>query len=102
MGATLFDRDLDLEAFSQDWFRGEFGADSEKCRQYLQTLSDLFCPANLRAAGKTGVEEDGLATGGNAPKTWLRNPEVAEKVKKVRPETFRRCLKRSCPPSRKT
>lgn len=83
MGETLFDRELDFDTFCDDWFAGAFGKDGALCRKYLETLSDLFCPGNIRTGGKGGVEEDGLATEGKAPRIWINNPEVAEKTDKI-------------------
>lgn len=83
MGETLFDKNLDFDAYVKDYFRGAFGADGDLCREYLETLSDLFCPANIRVGGKNGVEEEGLITDGSRPKSWLDNPEVAEKTSRI-------------------
>lgn len=83
MGQTLFDKKLDFEAFCDDYFAAGFGEDGGLCRDYLETLSELFCPGNIRTGGKSGVEEDGLATGGDKPRIWLDNPEVAEKTAKI-------------------
>ncbi|MBQ7119995.1 MAG: DUF4838 domain-containing protein [Oscillospiraceae bacterium] len=91
MSETLFDKSLDYDRFCDDFFEGAFGADGKKCREYLEKLSELFCPGNIRTGGKTGVEEDGLETGGSKPKIWINNPEVAEKTKQI-PEVLREFL----------
>jgi len=83
MGETLFDTDLDYEAFCDDYFMTAYGDDGLKVREYLETLSDLFCPGNVRNGGANGVEEEGLDTKMRMPRTWTDNPEVAEKTAKI-------------------
>lgn len=83
MGETLFDKNLDFDAYTDDYFVGAFGADGLKCREYLETLSKLFCPSNIRVGGKNGVEEEGLETAAGKPRTWRNNPAVAESVAKI-------------------
>ncbi len=83
VGETLFDENLDYEAFTDDYFNGAFGADGKLCRDYLETLSDLFCPANIRASGRNTVEDEGLNVRAKRAKSWLNNPEVAEKLAKI-------------------
>ena len=83
MGETLFDTSLNYEEFVRDYFMTAYGEDGSLCREYLETLSDLFCPQSLRQEGKTGVEEEGLETNENAFLSWKNNPEVGEKLRKI-------------------
>lgn len=83
MGETLFDTSLNYEEFVRDYFMTAYGEDGSLCREYLETLSDLFCPQSLRQEGKNGVEEEGLETNENAFLSWKNNPEVAEKLRKI-------------------
>lgn len=83
MGETLFDENLDFEAYCSDYFASAFGEDGAACRAYLETLSDLFCPANVRATGKNCVEDIGLDGTEANPKAWPGNAEVAEKAAKI-------------------
>ncbi len=84
MGETLFDKELDFESFVDDYFISAFGNDGQKCREYLEILSDLFCPGNVRNGGKNGIEEQGLKTKEDTiPETWVNNPKVAEKTSKI-------------------
>ncbi len=83
MGETLFDKELDYEALCNRYFIGAFGEDGLKCREYLETLSELFCPGNMRSSGKNGVDEDGIVTNDELPRIWIDNPEVAEKTSKI-------------------
>jgi hypothetical protein len=80
MGETLFDASADFDAVADRYFSGAFGADGAKARAYLDTLSDLFCPANLRSTKKTNVEDEGLETLDDEPVSWIGNPAVAEKA----------------------
>lgn len=84
MAETLFDKELDFEAFTDDYFISAFGVDGGRVRRYLETLSDLFCPGNVRNGGKNGIEERGLESKEDGiPKTWVNNPEVVEKTAKI-------------------
>ena len=83
MGETLFDKELDYEAMLNRYFLGAFGEDGQKCREYLETLSDLFCPANLRALAVAGTEEEGLVMADGKPTNWKNNRAVAEKTAKI-------------------
>jgi hypothetical protein len=87
MGATLFDEDLDLEAYINDYFPSAFGADGAQVRTYLETLSDLFCPTNLRAANKNS-EADTAIGSGEEWASFIGNAFVAKKVARI-PDVLR-------------
>ncbi|MEG0014232.1 MAG: DUF4838 domain-containing protein [Cellulosilyticaceae bacterium] len=42
MGKTLWDTSLDFEEIAQDYFTHAFGQDSDKCKEYLTSLSEIF------------------------------------------------------------
>lgn len=83
MGATLFDKDLDFDSYTDTFLEGSFGEDWKKCKDYLEALSDLFCPGNVRSGGSFGIEEEGLTTKDDYPASWINNPEVAGKTSKI-------------------
>jgi len=83
MGETLFDTKVDYEAMLNRFFLGAFGEDGDKCRKYLETLSDLFCPANIRSNVAADIEEEGLGTDDDQPRNWKNNRKVAEKTAKI-------------------
>lgn len=85
MGETLFNKELDFEKYTKEYFEAAFGeADAAKCREYLETLSTLFCPANIRKGGKLGVEDEGIAEKDNGYiKSWINNPEVYMNMEKI-------------------
>lgn len=60
MGETLFDKNLGFEAYVNDYFTAAFGEDGTRVRDYLEMLSELFCPANLRGSAKNSVEDTGI------------------------------------------
>lgn len=82
MGETLFDRNVDYDKVADEYFEGAFGEDGRKCRAYLEKLSDLLCPSNVRVGGKNGVEEAGLGNE-TARKCWIGNEKVAEKAAQI-------------------
>ena len=83
MGQTLWDTASDFDAVCDAYFAGAFGADGAQVRTYLETLSDLFCPGNLRSTVKTNIEDEGLETRDGDPVSWIGNPAVAEKAARI-------------------
>lgn len=83
MSETLFDRNLDLNQMTEEYFEGAFGADGGLCRVYLDKLSELLCPSNFRVGGGSGVEEAGLGDMESRRKCWINNSEVAEKAAQI-------------------
>jgi hypothetical protein len=82
MGETLFDASLDPEAYINGYFAAAFGADGAPCRAYLEALSKLFCPSNLRASYKNLSQDAGLNTlEKKAP--IHNNPWVAEQLRQI-------------------
>ena len=87
MGETLFDKDLDFEAYTNDYFAAAFGADGAAVRDYLETLCQYFCPANLRGSAKNSVEDTGINSSENkgpihgnawAAEQFAKIPDVLE------------------------
>ena len=83
MGETSFDNSLNYEKFTNEYFDGAFGIDGSLCRDYLEKLSDLFCPSNLRIGSASGVEETGLGDIETQKKCWKNNPYVAAKLSQI-------------------
>ena len=83
MGETLFDKNLDFEAFTNDYFEGAFGKDGAACREYLEELTRLLCPSSFRIGGGNGVENQGIGDAESAKLCWLNNPYVAECASKI-------------------
>ena len=82
MGETLFDRSLDFESYTNDYFAAAFGAEGAACRDYLEALSTYFCPANLRGSAKNSVEDTGINSRENKAPIH-GNPYVAEQVTRI-------------------
>ena len=82
MGETLFDKNLDFEAYTNDYFAAAFGADGAAVRDYLETLSEYFCPANLRGSAKNNVEDTGINSRENKAPIH-GNAWVAEQLAKI-------------------
>lgn len=77
MGETLFDLDVDYERVVSDYFTGAFGADGDRCRRYLETLSALFCVKNLRVTRLEGLEDEGIFRMPPDKRPWHHNPDAA-------------------------
>lgn len=84
MGETLFDRNTDYDTVADEYFEGAFGKDGALCRKYLEELSPLLCPSNVRVGGSIGVEEEGIISA-EIPnkKSWINNAYVAAQVAKI-------------------
>jgi len=48
MGRTLWNKNLELDAIAEDYFRSAFGVDGLACLEYCRELSRLFDPPYLR------------------------------------------------------
>lgn len=83
MGETMFDKELDFEARTNEYFDGAFGKDGKKCREYLEELTNLLSPSNFRVDKNLGIEEMGIGIAVTKKKSWVDNPEVAEKARKI-------------------
>ena len=83
MGETLFDNDTDYELMANTYFEGAFGKDGNLCRQYLEKLTDLLCPSNLRVGVSSGIEEQTFGDDGANKRCWRNNPYVASMVSQI-------------------
>ena len=81
MAETLFDTSTDFEAFTATYFEKAFGKDGEKCREYLEALSEHFCPRLVRNDGRiVTADEEGFTVENEGDKEyWYDNPAAAEK-----------------------
>jgi len=83
MGETLFDKNLDFEKVTNEYFDGAFGADGAKCREYLEGLTNLLSTSNFRVDAVLDVEEEGVGQAVTRMRSWKNNPEVAKKAKEI-------------------
>jgi len=73
MGRTLYDRSLDFDSLVEDYFRAAFGQGADRCRRYLEDLSELFCPSYLRGERPVVDEE--------AARSFARIPALVEEFR---------------------
>lgn len=83
MGEILFDRSLVYEDYVNAHFAGAFGADGDRVRAYLESLTEHFCTRNLRIGGKGDVEEDGIENKKKKARGFYNNPEVAQSLEQI-------------------
>ena len=88
MGATLFDESLDAEAFTADFFYAAFGEKGALVREYLETLSDLFCPSARRAANRNS-EADVALGNDECYQSFLSNAWAEKKLAQI-PDVLQR------------
>lgn len=78
-GETLFERELDLEAYTKLYFEKAFGADGEAARAYLEKVSAIFNPDELRVSDDIVVVDTG--TGAIEKKMgFVNNPATAARL----------------------
>ena len=68
---------------TNEYFEGAFGKDGAKCREYLEKLTELLSPSNFRVDKNLGIEEMGIGIAVTQKQSWIDNPEVAEKARKI-------------------
>ncbi len=72
-GETLFDQNLDLDAYTDRYFEKAFGKDGKAARAYLEKVSAIFGPDDLRISDDVVVADTG--TGGEEKKVgFINNP----------------------------
>ncbi len=82
-GETLFDKNVDFEKLSDDYFEGAFGKDGKVCRDYLEKLTKLLCTSNFRVGGRGGIMESALSDALQNKKSWINNEYVASCAEKI-------------------
>ena len=80
MGETLFDTSIDFEKLANEYFEGAFGEDGALVREYLEAMTPLMSPANVRVGGKPGLEEETIVECDDGKRSWLYNPEAKRKA----------------------
>ncbi len=83
MGETLFDTSIDFDKLADEYFEGAFGDDGALVRKYLEAMTPLMSPANVRVGGKPGVEEETIVERDDGKRSWLYNPEAVESARQV-------------------
>lgn len=83
MGETLFDTDLNFNEYVFNYYNAAFGEDGEKCRHYLETLSELFMPDLLRNCKGEITLDDGFVGDDVYKKMLFNNPYAAQNFEKI-------------------
>lgn len=82
-GATEFDLETDFEEFTNDYFASAFGEDGQKCRDYLEKVTEYFSPALLRKGGWVPVEDVGTVSVEDLESKWQGNLVFIDGLSKV-------------------
>ncbi len=90
MGEGLRDINLDFDEYSRAYFKASFGEDADKAYDYLQNITRLFNPNQLRSAASEVAQDTGIMDD-VVGEIWKGVPEVIERLKSIRPyvENFR-------------
>ena len=88
MAETLFDTGVDFDSYSREYFEAAFGEDGEKCREYLEKLTELFMPDLIRNCKTKLTLADGFTDEEMYKKRLYNNPFAAESFEKI-PDTVK-------------
>jgi len=82
LSEALFDKDMDIDAYSDEYYRAAYGKDWQKAKAFLEKLSELFDPKTLRT-NISIVEEDTGITKRVTTHLWRNNPEAAARFAQI-------------------
>ena len=80
IGEGQFDRELDLEAFTESYFRAAYGEDFTSARKYLERITELFDPDVTRVKDSVVHQDTGSGSSGRCIKGIKNNPETGRKM----------------------
>lgn len=83
MGSFSFDRALDFESYTDTYFKGAFGKDWQKARAYLEGITDLACPCNLRCTEDIVIVDTQEKSEATAQSSYIHNPKVQKKLSEI-------------------
>ncbi len=97
MGEGLRDINLDFNEYSRAYFEASFGEDADKAYEYLENITKLFNPDQLRSTVSEVDQDTGIMDNVISDKSWKGDPEVIARLKSIRPyvESFRDTIKKN-------
>lgn len=82
MGEGMFDKSIDFDSYADVYFEAAFGADGLKARNYLQCITDLFNPDEIRSCDSVVLQDTG--TGEETVTVGIKNnPHATARLAKV-------------------
>lgn len=88
----LFDSALDFDDFADRYFEKAFGSQGHKVRQYLEEITNLFDPSELRVLESILQQDTGTGLIEKPKRKFENNPESEARFRKIAPavEAFRK------------
>ncbi len=85
MAETLFDENMDYDAFAEDHLYHTYGEDVAAAREYLESVTDIIDPVSMNTNYKAaGLEEVGIGTQADMKgKPWQGNADFAKALEKI-------------------
>ncbi len=85
LGETLFDEELDYDAFAQDHLYHTYGEDYLAACKYLEKITEIIDPVTMNVDYKVaGIEEAGIGSESDGKgKPWQNNPTYAAELEKI-------------------
>ena len=80
IGEGQFDKDLDPEAFTEDYFKAAYGEDYKAAMDYLSKITELFDPDVTRVKDSVVHQDTGSGSSGRCVKGIKNNPETGRKM----------------------
>ncbi len=85
LAETLFDENIDYDAFAADHLAHTYGEDAPAAIEYLESVTAIIDPVTMNNDYKVaGIEEAGIgAMADGRGRSWQQNPEFAAQLEKI-------------------
>jgi hypothetical protein len=85
MAETLFDENMDYDAFAEDHLYHTYGEDVAAARSYLEKITEIIDPVTMNVDYKAaGIEEAGIGSESDGKgKPWQNNASYAQALEEI-------------------
>lgn len=83
MGDFSFDTALEFDKYADGYFEGSYGKDWKEAREYLEKITELFCPCNLRLSEDVVVQDTDVDADVEMLQSYIGNPDVQKKLSEI-------------------
>lgn len=83
MGDFNFDNSLSFDAYANDYCKSAFGTNWEQAKAYLQKITDLFSPCNLRLSEDVVIQDTDENADVELSQSYIGNETVQKKLAQI-------------------